>query len=531
MAKQKRKKEKLILVADCETNPFEYGATIAPFVWGLYGDGLYETFDTTAAFIDFIADIDCICYAHNGGKFDWHFILDYIADGTPLLIINGRLSRFKIGKCEFRDSWNILPVALSKMEKESVDYEIFRPIIRDKPENRKIILDYLYSDCANLYRFVMAFIDRHGLCITQASAAMKLWAKIAPDKVPQDTGYIFDTFSPYYYGGRCECFESGIIAGELVMVDINSAYPFAMLSEHPISCSFSDASGGEVIGSDFLTVTGAARGCFPVRKESGGLFFPADNEAREYKITGWEYIAAREAGFAFEIKEHWRFDTLTDFKEYILPLYTERKEAKAHGDKARDLLAKLAMNSLYGKFGSNPENYECFRARDNVADIDGERWHFAGYLGDMALESSPLPDSAQRFYNVATAASITGFVRAMLWRAIRSSAGVVYCDTDSLVCRAYGDGVTIGGELGEWSKDYDLDGGGVGGKKLYAFKIAGKSGEKEEHYKKASKGARLSAKEILSVCGGLVTTYKPFAPTFSVRKPPVYTERVIKMTK
>ena len=75
--------------------------------------------------IVFLQDKDVICYAHNGGKFDWHYITPYIDDYEPLTIIAGRLAKFTIGDCEFRDSYNIIPAPLSAYKKDDVDYNIF----------------------------------------------------------------------------------------------------------------------------------------------------------------------------------------------------------------------------------------------------------------------------------------------------------------------------------------------------------------------------------------------------------------------
>ena len=164
---------KKIIIADCETDPFLHGRVPVPFLWGVYDGVNYEQFEKTEDFIRYITDIDCICYAHNGGKFDWHFITEFIDYGTELLIINGRLSRFTIGECQFRDSYNILPVPLAQMQKTKIDYAIFEKAERVKPYNKKLIEDYLYDDCRFLFDYVMAFIDRYGLHLTQATASLK----------------------------------------------------------------------------------------------------------------------------------------------------------------------------------------------------------------------------------------------------------------------------------------------------------------------------------------------------------------------
>jgi hypothetical protein len=58
-----------------------------------------------------------IIYAHNGGKFDFFFFLDYLdADQAPL-IMGGRLVKINFAGQEFRDSFAIIPQALSRIRR------------------------------------------------------------------------------------------------------------------------------------------------------------------------------------------------------------------------------------------------------------------------------------------------------------------------------------------------------------------------------------------------------------------------------
>lgn len=537
---------KKILVADCETDPFKHGRVPEPFLWGVYDGNNYEQFEKTEQFIRYVSDIDCICYAHNGGKFDWHFITDFIDYGTDLLIINGRLSRFTIGECQFRDSWNILPVPLAQMQKTKVDYAIFEKSERNKKHNKKIISDYLYDDCRFLFDYVQAFIDRYGVQLTQASAAFKTCHKVLNRTIPNDDGAVFTKFSPYYYGGRCEAFTHGDVVGDCEIVDINSAYPEAMLYPHPsslIHVPIDAPDAHDWRGDEFLTVTGAARGALPYRDTDKSLIFPADGVTRTFHITGWEWLALRDTVGAddYSIGHAWEFVERDDFADFINPLYEERLNAKALQDNRSDVLAKLCMNSTYGKFGQNPGDFESYRVidprplHDSQGDVMGreidsrEGWRFAGYFGELALISRPIHEEAARYYNVATAASITGFVRAKLWRAICQCEGVLYCDTDSIIARD-ASRLPGGDGLGAWKLEAKFTGGGIGGKKLYSFEFV--EPQKGKTHKTASKGAKLTAEQILQeICKGRAVTYEPEAPSFSVHKKPTFTSRKIQMRK
>jgi len=533
------KKDKPIFVADCETDPFQKGRIPVPFLWGVYDGNNYEQFEQTSEFIRYITQIDCICYAHNGGKFDWHFITDWIEYGTDLMIINGRLASFKIGECEFRDSWNILPVPLAQMEKTKGDYAIFEATERYKPHNWKIITSYLYDDCRFLFDYVMGFIDRFGLHLTIAGTALKTWEKMTNQKAYNDVGgFLYDQFSEYYYGGRCQAFTTGIITGQCEMIDINSAYPRAMLDGHPYGALYETLTGEQcetmrhdMPGHIFVTVTGEAVGALPYRSDDGGLFFPDDKTVRQFHITGWEWRALHDTGRAtsYTIDYGYLFDDVIDFNGFIMPLFEERKICKANADKKGDLLAKTCMNSLYGKFASNPDSYSKFRVTDperitelkNNREMIDDEWNFGGYFGELALLEKPLPDYEQRYYCLPTSASITGWVRAYLWRAICLCDGVLYCDTDSIIARDVSK-MMISKELGEWSHDATFNGGGIGGKKLYAFEgVDGK-------WKTAAKGARLDHTEIMAICRGESVLFEPMAPTFSVHKKPTFNNRTLK---
>lgn len=559
--KRTKHNEKIIAVADCETDPFD-GVTIPePFIWGFYDGNNYEEFTDTGKFIEYCLTLPpTILYAHNGGKFDWMFILDYIDDFERVMIINGRLSKFTIGDVEFRDSMNILPVSLKKMQKDNFDYNKMKRDVRD--QHMTEIKKYLYHDCIYLHRYILLFIEQYGLHLTQAGCAMKTWEKMSGIPKPNDvSGYIYNRFLPHYFGGRCEAFYTGKFDHKVNVYDINSAYPFAMLDEHPIALTFATydllAHADQLTGACMVTVTCKSAGALPFRAPDYSLVFPNDNVEREYHITGWEYLAAVDTGTISDVRagEFYKFDETINFKGYITHFYNMRKQAKRDGDNANDLFAKLLMNSLYGRFAINPERFNSYMIVDGgVLSEDGTceeislgeglelpfrgDWRFAGQLGSRFLAQQPISEEAKRWHNLATAASITGYVRAMVWRAICASEGVLYCDTDSMVCKS--SGVPQGGELGQWKWEGDFKRGAIAGKKMYALEYThdyyqsalarAKPGEGVPRHKIATKGARLDFDQVMTVASGEVVYYTPQVPTFSVHHEPRFTTRRIKRT-
>jgi hypothetical protein len=552
---------RLLSVADCETDPFKIGRVPQPFVWGFYDGAAYMQFPwhysrkatPTEDFIAFLREQPIICYAHNGGKFDWHFLLPYLNPYDKIMIINGRISQCFIGLCELRDSYNILPVPLRAYKKDDIDYRIMEQHERYKPQNWNTISKYLKSDCVYLHELISGFVSRFGLRLTQAGAAMAQWKTISDRAVPSTDKDFYDLLSPYYYGGRVECFRSGVIDESFAVYDINSAYPYAMQQKHPYSGSFSQVEAF-IPDADFYKVECVSRGAFPFRgmgqpNEFAGLRFPNDGERRIYTVTGWEYQAAKDTGTISDdvVLESIVFDEHIDFSSYIQHFYDMRMKARAEKDAAGDLFAKLLMNSLYGKFASNPEHYRDYMIvpMDVIGGLEAEGWEFAGELGPWGLAERKLDEVKQRYYNVATGASITGYVRAMLWRAIASSKGVLYCDTDSIAVSRKGDAVTLGDKLGQWKHEGDFDRAGIAGKKLYIFRGASgwwttaegktlfadrKPKGATRLYKSASKGAKLTHAQLWQVARGGMVEWFSEAPTFSVNKAPTFTNRRIKYT-
>lgn len=527
-----------IAACDAETDPFKIGRIPKPFLWGYYDGTEFLTFTETKDFVQFCASRRQIVYAHNGGKFDFHFLLDHFDTDLPVTVINNRIVSFKIGECEFRDSFSILPTALSAHDKGEIDYRIMEAGERDKQANRKEIIDYLKRDCASLYDWAQAYIAKMGLNLTLASGAYKHWqSKYCPRGLaPSSNAEFYDQFYPYYYGGRVQCFQSGIIEHPFVVSDINSAYPYAMLSPHPISTTWDTTRSGDYSGASLLHVRAKAAGAFPYRGEDKSLSFPDDECVRDFFISGWELQAAEDLGLFLggQILSVTNFHQTIQFGDYVDAFYAEKLASKTKGDLAAYWIAKFHLNALYGKFAANPRNYDEYRVvtDDEFWDrVIGGEWCDAGEIEftPYRVIARPIPEEKQKFYNIATAASITGYVRAMLMRAVALVDNPIYCDTDSIA--AYDvSALSHGLGLGQWEIEAQCDLAAVAGKKLYAFRNAGATGWSPRHWKIASKGARLSPADIHDIASGKVVEYEAESPTFSFGKSPRFLRRKIAMT-
>ena len=255
-----------IITIDCETDPFLRDRVPMPFLWGLYDGEKYRKFDTAAKMIRYIMGLGKVkVYAHNGGKFDYQFLYEFFEPYTEAMIINGRLARFHIGEAEFLDSWNILPTPLRNFgAKLSIDIQKLEANVRDK--HMEEIIRYNRQDCVGLWEGVTGFLELYGQNLTLAGAALKFWVGLGNEK-PKSTGEFYHEMKSYYYGGRVQCFKKGLIEKAFHVIDINSAYPFAMLSKHAFSVKAHTVTGKEAGGviteQSFYTVKGVSRGALP----------------------------------------------------------------------------------------------------------------------------------------------------------------------------------------------------------------------------------------------------------------------------
>lgn len=510
---------------DFETDPFRHGATILPFAAGIYFDRndyriLWRSDskkDFIKRFIDALCRLpQCTLYAHNGGRFDFHFLLEY-ATPQHLKIYGSRVMEMTIGKVTLKDSFPLMPFALEEFKKTKIDYSIFEARERDKPHNRKLITDYLLDDCANLLELITGFREIVGPKDTIGGAAFFQMKKLGIP-IEHATEAHDDTFRPYFFGGRVEAFRKGIFDGTYSYFDINSAYPFAMLHEHAHGVDYSVLSGKHglrlprPLGQCFVRCIARSKGALPLRIDDE-LVFPNDDLPREYHVTGWEIAAglATRTLQIDEILEIWKPERTINFSEFVRTFYARRLNAKREGNEIARLAYKYLLNSGYGKFAQNPREFKEWMLAPFGDNVPGYEWECD--FGVMSLwAKNAYSSESWGFYDVATGASITGFVRAMIWRAIVNSREPLYCDTDAIICKSAN--LPMSEKLGDWKLEGKASRVAIAGKKLYGVKWEKGSGS--DRTKVASKGARLTFSDIVSLCKGRTIKWKNEAPTFSL---------------
>lgn len=457
-------KDRAWLVFDCETDSFD-GSPVEPFIWG-WKKSTGETGETysTRDFVEVLREFDGIALAHNGGKFDTVLLAEYFERG-PIKLINGRVAEVQIGAATVRDSFLILPAPLAASgKKDDFDYEILN---RNKKHLRKKhqaeIEKYLKQDCEALYQMVDRFYSIHGQRLTQAGAALACWEGMG-GQVRRWGGAHDVHFRKFYYGGRCEAYRRGALGDGWQYFDIKSSYPDAMGKDHPAS-HLSDYwvhnDIKKITPQSFARIIATSRGCLPERGKYA-TEYPHHTDRREYFATGWEIITGLETG-TLDIFEAtiYRPAAVETLKPYCDKFYADKIAAENSGDTVGRMIAKIFLNSLYGKYGSNADEYKKFIIVEAGADVEGYTLH--AEIGELDILQKP--DGGQ-FYDVALAASVTGCARAKLFRQMLKSREVVYCDTDSIICK--GGEFDIGENIGQWEKVDTMKNFHIAGKKLYA---------------------------------------------------------------
>lgn len=405
---------------------------------GLYTPEKYIEFFDMVDFIKYIQDRKITIYAHNGGKYDYLFVLDacYKLGIRPdrILLVNGSIIKMQIGKAEFRDSLAIMPGSLAKIlpffGTEKLDMNYNEIGINKKTRT------YLKQDCKGLYIALdkyFTYLDKNFEIkkpgVTIASTAMKTYRKkfnCIPNWEKQQNE---DKIRKCYLGGRCEIFK---MSGENIKCfDINSMYPAVMRAEkYPYGKNILRTNG------PFHVTESERKGFIHAKVECPDLYLPILPIRLDGKmlflngiVTGYwtldEYRMALDYGYKTH-KIYWTIEYPKAkylFWEYVEKIYNLRKSSSNEAEK---YILKILLNSLYGKFGQRRDKEEIiFDSPDSDIDITG--------LTPISLtrgiyKKLKAVDSSHILPQIA--AHVTSYARMLLYKYLDT--GSYYCDTDSV---------------------------------------------------------------------------------------------------
>lgn len=439
-------------------------------------------------------------YAHNAGRFDYLFFL-------PWLMYRGRAFDFEIipvssaiqvldvrrghGRWRFLDSFKLIPTGLDKALKAfglpgKVQHDL------DLHEFDPSWTPYLKQDCVGLWKLLEKFhhyIEQTlggEVGITAPATSMKVFRRrYLKASYPRSVG-THDFVRGSYCGGRVEVFRRD---GEgLRYYDINSSYPRAMLDPMPAGvASRWDGPPPSIltrnhigfVNCDVWVPPAVQIPPLPIKAGpelphcQGKLVFPVG------RLSGtWEWSELQKAvQLGVEIDrfhESVWYEGVALFRDYVRDIYRYRDKSRPDFDEALAQIAKILLNSLYGKFGMRTERLKIYRWNDpllpddaypaNRADPDCPIWYAKTEVDAPYI----MPQISARV----TALARVRLLEAML-KARECGGHVYYCDTDSVITDVV---LPTSTELGDLKDEFPEVSGDLRGKflgpKLYVLEAA-----------------------------------------------------------
>lgn len=360
-----------------------------------------------------------------------------------------------INKVTFQNSYNLIPMAVDKIatafkmpiEKLEIDYDKEREPGHEMTEEEKA---YISNDVEIVARAVKIFYEQGLKKMTIGSCALEEY-KNTITKSRFNLYYPISTYDSdirqSYRGGYTylEPEFAGKTLGNGVVLDINSTHPYTMyacplpygtplffngkykddemypLYVQMIRCQFELKEGYlptvqiryglDFNASEYLTSSNGVDVVLCLTNIDLEIFL------KHYKVYDLEYFGG------------WKFKGATGlFNEYVEKWSGIKIQAKKEGNWGLYEIAKLMLNSLYGKFGTLP----VFKSKEPYLDKKGVVCYRDGV--------SQVVDGIY----LATATFITSYSRQRIINAIqkvkddynsgKSKIQFVYADTDSLHC-------------------------------------------------------------------------------------------------
>lgn len=330
----------------------------------------------------------------------------------------------------FQDSYKLLPFKVSQIAKDfglpiyklSIDYNNY--------EVNAQTIEYVKHD-VEIVALALKEIKALGMTkMTTAGCAYMLYSDTNPfmyDYFPMLDAEFLEKWRLAYRGGRSQVNPryKDCILHNVKRFDINSMYPYIMHDlpipvGHPIK---QDSIGLRKFELYEVEIEFTLKeGHLPTLLRKDSIF----GDSSYYESTdGIETICISNIDYEilkrhYDIKcivflEIWGFKTMNGlFSTYIDYWY----EIKKHNKGAKRIVAKLMLNSLYGKFGSR-----C-KGKSKIP-----------YLNDFGVLSHMLSeDRDMRKYYLPVAIAIVSYAHLLIDNAIVNTgvANFVYCDTDSV---------------------------------------------------------------------------------------------------
>lgn len=459
-----------------------------PYACGIYDDQKrYKLFKGTFCISEFIEYFlskkyrGYVCYAHNGGKFDFSFILKELfqlkyqdrfiiepmraASRIIQIAIKSYNVVIKDGEevkevehvWTLRDSMALFPFSLRKVTNNfNVEHK------KGEFDHSKINWDnwealepewapYLMDDCRGLlealHKFEHYTISKFSVnlknSVTLAMLALRVYRTNYLKFPIPNYRPIEDDIRKSYFGGRTEIFK--MYGEKLNYYDVTSLYPYVMHEKYmPVGKPVKDANMRiSEFGICKVTVEAPNDIDIPLlpHKINGKLIFPRG------KWTGFyctpELQKAEKLGYKIQVHYGYRFKAAKIFRDYIDELFTLKQ--KSSKDSVDYMVSKLLMNSLYGKFGQRREKQQIIIFPSSTIGLEP-----VDFMGDLPVYSKKVESKAKHILP-AIASFVTSYARIHLYEkgfeeAIKQGGNIYYCDTDSIITDVK---LNIGNNLGD----------------------------------------------------------------------------------
>lgn len=497
------RKNNKFAVFDIETRNWIY-----PYAVGFYDGETYTQFLGKHCISDFVNHVlrkkyrGYIIYAHNGGRFDFNFLLDFIKDkhyefdlvfqGSRCLMIKvwTYLKKDEQGNTQhsdvirFSDSYALLKFSLDKLTTDfnvthkkinfmevqgnKKDFEYLYELYKKKDSR---FSDYLKNDCLGLYEVLETFnsmIEKHNgqSSLTIASSALKTFQKgYLKHKLVMSNETYNERMKKAYYGGRTEIFRMFLDDGKYRCYDVNSLYPFVMFeNDFPISrphtinhpsrswikkyygiteCIIETPKDLYIPLLPFrLQIRNYHKLVFPLGRFRG---FYDNHLLRKAFDLGYKIKPLRMMYFA----EHEPI-----FKDYMKEFYSLKKISESGTPSY--IIAKLLMNALYGKFAQSQNSEKIVKIDDvhKLKNLDFDVFDVDNNLYRVKTKSKG------NFFIPQLSIHVTALSQLVLYeymeKLINKGCIVANCDTDSLFTNGY---LHSSNRLGGMKKEYDFNRG------------------------------------------------------------------------
>jgi hypothetical protein len=387
--------------------------------------------------------------------------------------------RSKRMKWTFVDSARLMPLPLNEVgEAFGIGKKVQIDISYDelaKPENTKSMRRYLEVDCVLLHKAItkMQFtLNTLGgqIGITLPSSALDLYrrkyqaediaasrhsitcpmrAKKRTKGIPPEgecRGCLHKIIRASYCGGRTEIFRmkfqpytsnaKQIDTGD--MLDISSHYPACMLEPMPTGDAI------ELMNLDEKAILSNAKNlvgfvecdvhipddCYlpplPLKTQEGKLIFPTGNLSGTWNTSELKLLS-RVGGKIVRSRQSLWYETTACFARFVRQLYKLRDKKSPTWNVGLDWIAKILMNSLYGKFAMVEERSRIVIHPDSpdglaCVDLEADIWTEECYVSaDYVIPQ--------------LSAHVTALARARLWELLQhvldKGGRIYYTDTDS----------------------------------------------------------------------------------------------------